>query len=74
MVRPSFLYITELQSVTTILDCPCVMRHTTLSSFSPGPFVMNMEEEINQAVRDYRTGTNGFERAKAWRSKIRDSF
>ncbi|XP_045554257.1 pirin isoform X4 [Salmo salar] len=39
-----------------------------------GPFVMNMEEEINQAVRDYRTGTNGFERAKAWRSKIRDSF
>uniref|UniRef100_A0A674DI65 Pirin n=1 Tax=Salmo trutta TaxID=8032 RepID=A0A674DI65_SALTR len=39
-----------------------------------GPFVMNTEEEINQAVRDYRTGTNGFERAKAWRSKIRDSF
>ncbi|XP_031669264.1 pirin isoform X1 [Oncorhynchus kisutch] len=39
-----------------------------------GPFVMNTEEEINQAVRDYRTGTNGFERATAWRSKIRDSF
>ncbi|XP_055786228.1 pirin isoform X2 [Salvelinus fontinalis] len=39
-----------------------------------GPFVMNTEEEINQAVRDYRTGTNGFERAKAWRSKISDSF
>nr|XP_046191432.1 pirin-like isoform X2 [Oncorhynchus gorbuscha] len=39
-----------------------------------GPFVMNTEEEINQAVRDYRTGTNGFERATAWRSKIRESF
>ncbi|KAM9397291.1 pirin isoform 2-T2 [Salvelinus alpinus] len=39
-----------------------------------GPFVMNTEEEINQAVRDYRTGTNGFERTKAWRSKISDSF
>ncbi|XP_062383483.1 pirin [Sardina pilchardus] len=35
-----------------------------------GPFVMNTEEEIVQAIRDYRTKTNGFERAKAWRSKI----
>ncbi|XP_034536106.1 pirin isoform X3 [Notolabrus celidotus] len=39
-----------------------------------GPFVMTTEEEIRQAIRDYRTGTNGFERAVNWRSKIRDSL
>ncbi|XP_041936133.1 pirin [Alosa sapidissima] len=35
-----------------------------------GPFVMNTEEEITQAIRDYQTKTNGFEKAKAWQSKI----
>ncbi|XP_047435682.1 pirin [Mugil cephalus] len=38
-----------------------------------GPFVMNTEEEINQTIEDYQAGKNGFERAKNWRSKIRDS-
>ncbi|KAG7231658.1 hypothetical protein INR49_004194 [Caranx melampygus] len=38
-----------------------------------GPFVMTTEEEIRQAIRDYQGGTNGFERAKNWRSRIRDS-
>ncbi|KAI1885404.1 hypothetical protein AGOR_G00219810 [Albula goreensis] len=38
-----------------------------------GPFVMNTEEEIDQAISDYRSGTNGFERAKTWTSKIRYS-
>ncbi|XP_029902821.1 pirin isoform X2 [Myripristis murdjan] len=37
-----------------------------------GPFVMTTEEEIRQAIRDYQTGSNGFERAINWRSKIRD--
>uniref|UniRef100_A0A3B4DWP3 Pirin n=1 Tax=Pygocentrus nattereri TaxID=42514 RepID=A0A3B4DWP3_PYGNA len=35
-----------------------------------GPFVMTTEEEIAQTIRDFRTGTNGFERAKHWQSKI----
>ncbi|TSY13817.1 Pirin [Bagarius yarrelli] len=35
-----------------------------------GPFVMNSNEEIQQTVSDYRTCTNGFERAKHWQSKI----
>uniref|UniRef100_A0A8D3DNL6 Pirin n=1 Tax=Scophthalmus maximus TaxID=52904 RepID=A0A8D3DNL6_SCOMX len=39
-----------------------------------GPFVMTTEEEITQAVKDYQSGSNGFERARNWRSKIRDSF
>ncbi|XP_022604975.1 pirin isoform X2 [Seriola dumerili] len=38
-----------------------------------GPFVMTTEEEISQAIKDYQSGRNGFERAVKWRSKIRDS-
>ncbi|XP_038139119.1 pirin [Cyprinodon tularosa] len=38
-----------------------------------GPFVMTTEEEIKQTILDYQNGRNGFERAKNWRSKIRDS-
>ncbi|XP_041794619.1 pirin isoform X2 [Chelmon rostratus] len=39
-----------------------------------GPFVMTTEEEIRQAITDYQSGRNGFERAVNWRSKIRDSI
>ncbi|KAK0119980.1 hypothetical protein ONS95_011403 [Cadophora gregata] len=35
-----------------------------------GPFVMNTEEEIDQAMRDFRSYSNGFERAKGWESEI----
>ncbi|XP_056135295.1 pirin [Lampris incognitus] len=38
----------------------------------PGPFVMTTEEEIKPAIGDYQTGSNGFEKAINWRSKIRD--
>ncbi|KAJ3592953.1 hypothetical protein NHX12_005291 [Muraenolepis orangiensis] len=39
-----------------------------------GPFVMTTEEEISQAIRDYQSGRNGFERALTWRSQIRDGL
>lgn len=39
-----------------------------------GPFVMTTEEEIKQAILDYKCGRNGFERSINWRSKIRDAF
>ncbi|XP_006892455.1 PREDICTED: pirin [Elephantulus edwardii] len=35
-----------------------------------GPFVMNTDEEIAQAILDFRNAKNGFERAKVWKSKI----
>uniref|UniRef100_A0A671NV12 Pirin n=1 Tax=Sinocyclocheilus anshuiensis TaxID=1608454 RepID=A0A671NV12_9TELE len=38
------------------------------------PFVMNIQEEIDQAISDYRSATNGFERAKVWQSKIGQKF
>lgn len=35
-----------------------------------GPFVLNSEEGIHQAMRDYQSNSNGFERAKGWNSEI----
>jgi quercetin 2,3-dioxygenase len=35
-----------------------------------GPFVMNSQDEIYQALRDYQTHSNGFERAAGWESEI----
>ncbi|OMJ79800.1 hypothetical protein SteCoe_20104 [Stentor coeruleus] len=35
-----------------------------------GPFVMNQESEIDQAMRDYSMGINGFEGARTWKSRI----
>ena len=34
-----------------------------------GPFVMNTQEELNQAMLDYRLCRNGFENAKGWESQ-----
>ncbi len=35
-----------------------------------GPFVMNTRSEIMQAMMDYQSGSNGFEKAAAFESEI----
>jgi redox-sensitive bicupin YhaK (pirin superfamily) len=39
-----------------------------------GPFVVNSQEEVYQAMIDYQTFSNGFERAKNWESEIGKNF
>lgn len=39
-----------------------------------GPFVLNSPEEVRQALFDYQSHTNGFERAKDWASEIGKSM
>ncbi|KAL7266897.1 RNA pol II transcription cofactor [Rhizina undulata] len=39
-----------------------------------GPFVLNSNEEVYQAMLDYQSHRNGFERAKDWRSEIGKSM
>jgi len=39
-----------------------------------GPFVLNSKEGVYQALMDYQTHSNGFERAKGWQSEIGKSM
>ncbi|KAH9217103.1 RmlC-like cupin domain-containing protein [Leptodontidium sp. 2 PMI_412] len=39
-----------------------------------GPFVLNTQEEVYQALMDFQTHSNGFERAKGWESEIGKSM
>ncbi|KAJ9161026.1 Pirin [Coniochaeta hoffmannii] len=39
-----------------------------------GPFVLNSKEEVYQAIMDYQTHSNGFERAAGWESEIGKSM
>jgi redox-sensitive bicupin YhaK (pirin superfamily) len=39
-----------------------------------GPFVLTKPEEVYQAIQDYQTFSNGFERAKDWESEIGKSM
>lgn len=35
-----------------------------------GPFVLTSQEEVYQAMLDYQTASNGFERVRGWESEI----
>lgn len=35
-----------------------------------GPFVLNSREQVYQAMMDYQTASNGFERVRGWESEI----
>ncbi|KAK2740396.1 hypothetical protein FQN57_006136 [Myotisia sp. PD_48] len=35
-----------------------------------GPFVLDTQEGVHDAMVDFQTGSNGFERARGWRSEI----
>ncbi|KAI9848621.1 MAG: hypothetical protein M1838_000460 [Thelocarpon superellum] len=39
-----------------------------------GPFVLNSQDQVYQAMLDYQSHSNGFERAKGWRSEIGKSM
>ena len=39
-----------------------------------GPFVVNSQEGVYQAMMDYQTHSNGFEKAKGWQSEIGKSM
>ncbi|KAK3186931.1 RNA pol II transcription cofactor [Lecanicillium sp. MT-2017a] len=39
-----------------------------------GPFVLTSKQEVYQALMDYQTFSNGFERAKNWKSEIGKSM
>ena len=39
-----------------------------------GPFVVTSQDEIHKAMSDYQSHTNGFERAKGWKSEIGKSM
>ncbi|KAJ4144531.1 hypothetical protein LMH87_003412 [Akanthomyces muscarius] len=39
-----------------------------------GPFVLNSKEEVVQALMDYQSHSNGFERAEGWQSEIGKSM
>jgi hypothetical protein len=34
-----------------------------------GPFVMNTEEEVKQAMEDFKQAKNGFEKVLSWQSE-----
>ncbi|KAJ6781530.1 hypothetical protein PWT90_05017 [Aphanocladium album] len=39
-----------------------------------GPFVLNSKEEVMQAIVDFQTHSNGFERSEGWQSEIGKSM
>ena len=52
--------------------CPVIVAGLPLDQqvVQYGPFVVSTQQEVQQAMMDYRTFSNGFERAAGWESKI----
>ncbi|PQE12252.1 Pirin protein [Rutstroemia sp. NJR-2017a BVV2] len=61
----------KVSATLTEAKAHCVRRESNPGPIDAyGPFVLNSEEEVYQAMMDFQTKTNGFERAKGWRSEI----
>lgn len=39
-----------------------------------GPFVLQSQEQVYEALKDYQTYSNGFERGRDWKSEIGKSM
>ena len=65
--KPSYRYQRDRGKASTHLQSHCLLFQPIVQY---GPFVMNTEAEIQQAMLDYQTGSNGFEHAKGWYSEI----
>ena len=51
-------------------SCAVTVCWCAADGVQTGPFVVTSNEEVYQAMRDYQSNMNGFERARGWQSEI----
>jgi len=64
-VPPQISHIAEEATVVLVAGLPLDQKVVQY-----GPFVLNSQEQVHQAMLDYQSHSNGFERAAGWESKI----